>query len=88
LLRLGRTAGVWTYTDSRNGAVTLSGDLAAQAISFDTLLAYSSTGSGLDNFSDSGQYIQALRIATYPDGYADRATYRSAYETAINGAPL
>lgn len=56
----------------------------AAASSYDTLLA--ALFSNL--YSATGAYLKALRIVTYPSGYADRASYRSTVETAISGAAL
>ena len=91
LLRAGRSAaGAWTFawTGRSEVSATDSGAGAGQ-IRLDTILAMDGTGSGfLGNFASSGNFLKAARIVTYPSGYAGRAAYRSAYETAISGAPL
>lgn len=91
LLRAGRSAaGAWTFawTGRSEVSATDSGAGAGQ-IRLDTILAMDGSGSGLlGNYASSGNFLKAARIVTYPSGYAGRAAYRSAYETAISGAPL
>jgi len=91
LIRFGRASNAWTCAATgvadapmvENGMPTLGA-----AISIDTLLARSGTGSGLTNFSLTGGYIKKACIVTYPSGYSGRAAYRSALETTLSGSPL
>jgi len=80
LFRLTRAAGVWSIaaTGVASAAMTPTGTVTG-AISFDTLMAYSLAGSGLDTFASSGLYLQKIKIWS---GTSDPDT---AYETANGG---
>jgi hypothetical protein len=65
LLRYTRASGVWSFacTGVASAAMTPTGTVSG-AISFDTLLAFSSAGGTLDAFSGSTMFVQKLKIWT------------------------
>lgn len=80
LLRFTRTSGVWSFacTGVASASMAATGTVTG-SLAFNTLLAFSSTGSGLDDFSGSGIYLQKLKIWS---GTSDPDT---TFETANGG---
>ena len=80
LYRLRRSGSTWYAARTGDAEQTMTGfGTTTAAISINTLLAYSSTGSGLNQFSQGGNYLQKLYIRS------GTSTPDTDYETANGG---
>jgi hypothetical protein len=81
LYRFRRSGSTWYAARTGDAEQTMSNTgTPTGAIVFDTLLAYGGSGTGLDAFSPTGNYLQKLYI------YHGSSTPNTAYEIANGGA--